>query len=86
MSPSCGISVNETGAHDFIAFRSIDKGKEITFDYAIRNYSIKFFPNPCLCEESVSRKSDKGWKGLSSIKILEHKGFITPYLLEMDRN
>ena len=30
MSPSCGISVNETGAHNFIAFRSIDKGEEIT--------------------------------------------------------
>ena len=47
-SPSCGISVNASGAHDFIAFRSIDKGEEITFDYAMRNYSIDFFPNPCL--------------------------------------
>ena len=43
MSPSCGISVNETGAHDLIAFRSIDKGEEITFDYAMRNYSIEIF-------------------------------------------
>ena len=39
-STSCGISVNASGAHDFIAFRSIDKGEEITFDYAMRNYSI----------------------------------------------
>ena len=48
-SPSCGISVNESGAHDFIAFRSIDKGEEVTFDYTMRNYSIKFFTNLCLC-------------------------------------
>ena len=27
-SPSCGISVNASGAHDFIAFRSIEKAKE----------------------------------------------------------
>lgn len=40
--PSCGISVNASGAHDFIAFRSIAKGEEITFDYAMRNYSIDF--------------------------------------------
>ena len=40
-TPSCGISVNKTGAHDFIDFRSIDKGEEITFDYAMRNYLIK---------------------------------------------
>ena len=85
-SPSCGISVNASGAHDFIAFRSIEKGEEITFDYAMRNYSIEFFPNPCLCGESECRKSVNGWKGLSSIKKLEYNGFIAPYLLEMDRN
>ena len=85
-SPSCGISVNASGAHDFIAFRSIEKGEEITFDYAMRNYSIEFFPNPCLCGESECRKSVNGWKGLSSTKKLEYNGFIAPYLLEMDRN
>ena len=84
--PSCGISVNASGAHDFIAFRSIDKGEEITFDYAMRNYSIEFFPNPCLCGESECRKSVNGWKGLSSKKKLEYNGFIAPYLLEIDRN
>ena len=85
-SPSCGISVNASGAHDFIAFSSIEKGEEITFDYAMRNYSIKFFSNPCLCGESECRKSVNGWKGLSSTKKLEYNGFIAPYLLEMDRN
>ena len=85
-SPSCGISVNASGTHDFIAFRSIDKGEEITFDYAMRNYSIEFFPNPCLCGESECRKSVNGWKELSSIKNLEYNRFVTPYHLEMDRN
>ena len=86
MQPFVRHSVNESGAHDFIAFRSIDKGEEITFDYAMRNYSIEFFPNPCLCGESECRKSVNGWKGLSSKKKLEYNGFIAPYLLEMDRN
>mgnify|MGYP002701161683 CR=1 FL=1 len=27
-SPSCGISVNASGAHDFIAFRSVEKVKK----------------------------------------------------------
>ena len=85
-SPSCGISVNASGAHDFIGFRNIDKGKEIKFDYTIRNYSIEFFSNPCLCGESECRKSVSRWKGLSSIKKLEYNGFVAPYLLEMDRN
>ena len=30
-NPSCGISVNATGAHNFIAFRDIEQGEEITF-------------------------------------------------------
>lgn len=42
--PNCGIRVNDTGAHDFVARRTIDTDEEITFDYAMRNYSIDFFP------------------------------------------
>ncbi len=71
--PTCGISVNASGAHDFIAFRSIEKGEEITFDYAMRNYSIDFFPNPCLCGESECREKVNGRKGLSSQKKLTTK-------------
>ncbi|MEJ6586225.1 MAG: SET domain-containing methyltransferase [Synechococcus sp. ChBW.bin.23] len=82
-NPSCGISVNASGAHDFIAFRDIEQGEEITFDYAMRNYSIDYFPNPCLCGEATCRVHVNGWKGLSIDKKLEYEGFIAPYLLDM---
>ena len=47
-SPSCGISVNASGTHDFITFRGIEIGEEITFDYAMRNYPIEFFSKSLL--------------------------------------
>ena len=84
--PTCGISVNASGAHDFIAFRSIEKGEEITFDYAMRNYSIDFFPNPCLCGESECREKVNGWKGLSSQKKADYKDFVAPFLLEINKD
>jgi SET domain-containing protein len=36
--PNCGIRVNETGAHDFVAIKDISVNEETTFDYAMRNY------------------------------------------------
>jgi len=47
--PNCGIRVNETGAHDFIAMKDISVNEEITFDYAMRNYTIDHFPQQCMC-------------------------------------
>ncbi|MDA9867966.1 SET domain-containing protein-lysine N-methyltransferase [Synechococcus sp. AH-224-I15] len=82
-NPSCGISVNASGAHDFIAFRVIEQGEEITFDYAMRNYSIDYFPDPCLCGEVTCRVRVNGWKGLSIKKRDEYEGFVAPYLLQM---
>ena len=42
--PNCGISVNETGAHDYVAMRDIVVNEEITFDYAMRNHGVDYFP------------------------------------------
>ena len=47
--PNCGIRVNETGAHDFVAMVEIGVNEEITFDYVMRNYTIDFFPKQCVC-------------------------------------
>ena len=47
--PNCGIRVNETGAHDFVAIKDISVNEETTFDYAMRNYSIDYFPKKCMC-------------------------------------
>ena len=36
--PNCGIRVNETGAHDFVAIKDISVNEEITFDYLLTAY------------------------------------------------
>ena len=41
--PNCGIHLNASGAHDFVARQPITAGQEITFDYAMRNYSVEYF-------------------------------------------
>jgi hypothetical protein len=39
--PNCGIHLNSSGAHDFIARQRIAPDEEITFDYAMRNYVVE---------------------------------------------
>ena len=39
-SPNCAIKVNDARAHDFVAVRAIPPGAELTFDYAMGNFSI----------------------------------------------
>jgi len=80
--PNCGIQVNETGGHNYIAIRDISIDEEITFDYAMRNYTVDFFPN-CKCGSKKCRSKITGWKDLP-IEIKEkYKGFVAPYLLEL---
>ena len=83
--PNCGVEVNETGACDFVARESIAVGDEITFDYAMRNYSIEHFPGGCLCGADLCRGSVTGWKDLSDERKADYEGSVAPYLLEMDR-
>ena len=85
--PNCGMRINDTGAFDFIARKKIVKGDEITFDYAMRNYSIEYFPNRCLCGSGQCRGQITGWKNLPNErkKEYEHEGLVAPYLLEIDR-
>ena len=82
--PNCGIHVNETGAHDFCAMKDIKEGDEITFDYAMRNYSVDYFPMECSCKSENCRRMITGWKSLSDDQKKAYKGFIAPYLLEID--
>lgn len=84
-SPSCGIQVNETGAHDFVAIREITPGEEITFDYAMRNYSIDHFNCLCQCGSDNCRTYITGWKDLPEETKKQYTGFVAPYLLEMDK-
>jgi hypothetical protein len=84
-SPNCGIRLNDSGAHDFIAKQTITPGDEITFDYAMRNYKIEFFPKQCCCGSSKCRGSVTGWKDLSEQLKIEYKNYAAPYLLEIDK-
>ncbi|MBE9561690.1 MAG: SET domain-containing protein [Proteobacteria bacterium] len=82
--PNCGIKVNETGAHNFVAMRNININEEITFDYAMRNYDVDYFPKQCMCGSKKCRSKITGWKNLPDETKKEYKGFVAPYLLELD--
>lgn len=82
--PNCGIRVNETGAHNFVAMREISPGEEITFDYVMRNYSINHFDRLCQCGATNCRGSITGWKDLPEEVKKKYVGFVAPYLLELD--
>jgi len=82
--PNCGISVNATGAHDYVAIKDISIDEEITFDYAMRNYKINYFPVKCMCGSINCRGEVTGWQGLSNEKKKEYEGIAAPYLLELD--
>ena len=83
-NPNCGIKVNQTGAHDFVAMRNINANEEITFDYAMRNYSIDYFLMSCECGSENCRSKITGYKDLSEERKKDYAGFIAPYLLDLD--
>ncbi len=84
--PNCGIRLNSSGAHDLIARTPIAVGDEITFDYAMRNYSVEFFPAHCRCGARHCRGRITGWKDLPAQRKADYQGFVAPYLMEMDDN
>ena len=83
--PNCGIKVNKTGAHDFVAMKEILPGEEITFDYVMRNYSIDHFDRLCQCGAKSCRGYITGWKDLPELIKKKYQGFVAPYLLDLDR-
>jgi SET domain len=42
--PNCGVRLNDGQAFDFVARQPIAAGQELTFDYAMRNFTIDHFP------------------------------------------
>ncbi|MGB3637345.1 MAG: SET domain-containing protein-lysine N-methyltransferase [Rivularia sp. (in: cyanobacteria)] len=83
-NPNCGIKLNQTGAHDFVAMRDINVDEEITFDYAMRNYSIDYFSMPCECGSENCRTKITGYKDLPIQRKIDYAGFIAPYLLVLE--
>ena len=84
--PSCGVRVNASGRVDYVARRRIDVGDEITFDYAMRNYVVEHVPARCLCGSTECRGTITGWRDLPAERKAAYRGFVAPYLLELDRN
>lgn len=81
--PNCGIRPNSTGAHDLIARYPIAAGEEITFDYAMRNYTVEHFPARCQCGTRRCRGVITGWKDLPADHRIAYRGLVAPYLLEL---
>ena len=82
--PNCGVRINGCGAPDLVARRLIVAGEEITFDYAMRNYSIEHFPARCRCGSSLCRRWVTGWKDLPKERRRDYGALVAPYLLEME--
>ncbi len=82
--PNCGVRLNATGAHDFVARQPIPAGQEITFDYAMRNYSVEYFAAHCLCGSPRCRDRITGWKDLPAERKADYRGLVAPYLIDID--
>jgi len=82
--PNCGIRLNASGAHDFVARQPITAGQEITFDYAMRNYSVEHFAAHCQCGSPRCRDRITGWKDLPAERKADYRGFAAPYLTDID--
>jgi hypothetical protein len=82
--PNCGVRLNDEQAFDFVARRPIDAGQELTFDYAMRNFTIDHFPTVCLCGSTRCRGSVTGWKDLSAARKADYGDLVAPYLHAMD--
>ncbi|MFK7984035.1 MAG: SET domain-containing protein-lysine N-methyltransferase [Saprospiraceae bacterium] len=81
--PNCGISVNETGGHDFVAVKDIAEGEELAFDYAMRNYKIEHFPMQCRCGAAQCRGSITGWKDLPDDRKEAYRPWTAGYIFEV---
>ena len=82
--PNCGIHLNASGAHDLVARRHITAGQEITFDYAMRNYSVEHFAAHCRCGSLRCRDRITGWKDLPAKRKADYQGFVAPFLTDID--
>lgn len=77
--PSSVIMNNRFGAYDFVAFRDIHEGEELTFDYAATEYEIIAMKD-CFCGEEICRKTPGGYTELPEDHQLKVRGLVGDYL------
>ena len=82
--PNCGVRLNDEQAFDIVAREPIGAGQEVTFDYAMRNFTIDHFPPVCLCGATRCRGSVTGWKDLPAARKADYGELVAPYLRTMD--
>jgi hypothetical protein len=82
--PNCGVRLNDGQAFDFVARQPIGAGQELTFDYAMRNFTVEHFPAVCLCGAARCRGSVTGWKDLPAARKADYGELVAPYLRTMD--
>jgi hypothetical protein len=82
--PNCGVRLNAGQAFDFVARQPIRVGQELTFDYAMRNYTIEYFPAVCRCGAARCRGSVTGWKDLPATRKADYGELVASYLRTMD--
>ncbi len=73
--PNCGIHLNASGAHDFVARQPITAGQEIAFDYAMRNYTVEHFAAHCQCGSPRCRDRITGVPRRASWACPRHAGW-----------
>ncbi len=82
--PNCGVRLNDGQAFDVVARRPIGAGQEVTFDYAMRNFTIDHFPAVCRCGAARCRGSVTGWKDLPAERKADYGELVAPYLRSID--
>jgi hypothetical protein len=70
--PSCGVRLNDGQAFDFVARQPVGAGQELTFGYAMRNFTIEHFPAVCVCGAARCRGLVTGWKDLPAARKVDY--------------
>ncbi len=77
-------STSTINRHSTSLRQQIEVGQELTFDYAMRNFTIDHFPAHCLCGATECRVSVTGWKDLPAACKADYGELVAPYLRAMD--
>jgi hypothetical protein len=90
-SPNLGVKTNLLKLPDFFALQDIEKDEEITFDYAMTEYTHYERIDPslefdltCLCNSPNCRGKLGYYSELPEAAKNKYRGFVSNYLLKKD--
>ena len=91
-NPNLGIRTNGNGFPDFVAMRDIKKGEELTWDYAMSEWTHYERSDPALDFDLTCRCGAKNCRGkfgyyseLPDELKERYKGFISDYLVDWEK-